>query len=625
MNTLKKFCFTIILYILIVGNFSFAEAKADYTIMIYMNGSSLESSYDYAKREFRGYASRDLQEMIDGYSGESNVNIIIQTSGTKRWNNDYISNDETQRFSLTQNGFELQYSMPLQNIGYRKGLSDFIIWGERNYPANHYSLILWNHGGGPIYGYGLDENFGGDVLHLEELSGALETAKEKTAIHFDTIGFDACLMSSIEVASSVSPYAHYLIASEEIEPSHGWDYKTLLKELYTNPNIDGSAFGKIVSDSYLKHSEEFGESHNVTLSVIDLSKIPKVVDELNSFTHNLPETFNDPVNFYALAKSVARSRSFGGNSASQGFSELIDLQDLFSNIDENIFGSTQSLTKSIEDAVIYKVDGASSKNAYGLSIYFPLKDKDGYNKKFDLYKRTGFSETYVEFLDSFTQKMTALVGENSISHTMKAPNEQSDFYHIVFDENDFHKIDTVYLEVIILSEEDNDPDHSFRKLGFDNLIFPDEDNYLFQEQFEKEWIFFDDEPLLIQLMESNDSYILYESPVLYNDQEAYLHFRYDNEQSLYVIDGLKRPYDPATGKPDKEIYQLKPGDTLCPLYKSYNDKRRKFEWTKGDTLNITGQNNIYRRHLDADNYGIAFRYIDFSYQSKVTQSIIFNR
>lgn len=639
MKHFKRLCITVLLLLLLGANHTFADSKDDYTLLIYMNGSTLESTYNYGKREFRGFATRDLEEMIEGYRGGENVNILVQTGGTKRWDNDFVSSKETQRFLLTENGFELQHSMPLQNVGYKKGLSDFIIWGERTYPADRYSLILWNHGGGPIYGFGLDENFDGDALHLEELEGALKTAKDKTDVQFDTIGFDACLMASLEIADILSPYAYYLIASEEVEPSHGWDYTTLVKELHIEPTMDGQTFGKIVADSYLEHSETLNESLNVTLSVTDLSKVSHIVAALNNFTLELPEKFSEPINFYEFAKSVASARSFGGNSASQGYTELIDLKDFISDIDRDIYGSTEALKSAIDEAVIYKVDGPYSKDTSGLSIYFPLKDKKRLNRKFDLYMKTGFSENYMDFLSHFTIKMHDLIGENSIEYKINPPNDQSDFYHLLFSEGDFNKITNVYLEVSMLVEDDDDPDHSFKKLGYDNLIFEDSSDYLFNEQFEKEWIFFEDQPLLIQLKEINGESLSYESPVLFNDELAYLQFRYDllpREDALeenveeikeydYIIEGLKRPYDPSTGKPDKEIYQLKTGDTLTPLYKAYNDKRRKFEWAKGKQLDITATPSIERKPLISDSYGIAFRFLDFSYKTTVTKTIYFKR
>lgn len=43
----------------------------------------------------------------------------------------------------------------------------------------------------------------------------------------DVLGFDACLMSMYEVAGAVAPYARTLLASEMLEPGHGWDYSAL--------------------------------------------------------------------------------------------------------------------------------------------------------------------------------------------------------------------------------------------------------------------------------------------------------------------------------------------------------------------------------------------------------------
>jgi hypothetical protein len=43
----------------------------------------------------------------------------------------------------------------------------------------------------------------------------------------DIIGFDACLMAMYEVGSTLAPYGRYLLASELLEPGHGWDYSAL--------------------------------------------------------------------------------------------------------------------------------------------------------------------------------------------------------------------------------------------------------------------------------------------------------------------------------------------------------------------------------------------------------------
>jgi hypothetical protein len=46
-------------------------------------------------------------------------------------------------------------------------------------------------------------------------------------LKLDIIGFDACLMAMYEVGSTLAPYGHHLLASELLEPGHGWDYAAL--------------------------------------------------------------------------------------------------------------------------------------------------------------------------------------------------------------------------------------------------------------------------------------------------------------------------------------------------------------------------------------------------------------
>ena len=60
------------------------------------------------------------------------------------------------------------------NMGISQTLSAFVDYCTENYPADHYGLILWNHGGGPLWGYGSDELFKNDSLLLEELRSAMD-------------------------------------------------------------------------------------------------------------------------------------------------------------------------------------------------------------------------------------------------------------------------------------------------------------------------------------------------------------------------------------------------------------------------------------------------------------------
>ena len=102
------------------------------------------------------------------------------------------------------------------------------------YPASRYALILWDHGGGSVSGYGYDEKFAS--TGSMDLAG-LDRALGDGGVKFDFIGFDACLMATAETALTMAQYADYLIASEETEPGVGWYYTDWLTALGEDPSM----------------------------------------------------------------------------------------------------------------------------------------------------------------------------------------------------------------------------------------------------------------------------------------------------------------------------------------------------------------------------------------------------
>ncbi|PHJ18833.1 calcium binding egf domain-containing protein, partial [Cystoisospora suis] len=110
-------------------------------------------------------------------------------------------------------------------------LSSFIKRNLDLFPSQHLALTLWNHGSAWI-GFGDDEsNANGQPMSLKDITQGLrqglresERGKKDTLLKFSVLGFDACLMASFDVLEAVSPYAHFVIASEDNEPGHGWNY-----------------------------------------------------------------------------------------------------------------------------------------------------------------------------------------------------------------------------------------------------------------------------------------------------------------------------------------------------------------------------------------------------------------
>ena len=202
-----------------------ADKGKSFTLLIYMVGSDLES--------LDGAASSDLKEIMAA-NPSGGLRVLAQTGGATRWYTDGISSELIQRYEISGGQLKHLEDTDNQQMSDPACLHDFLAWGIETAPADRYGVILWNHGAGTILGYGFDEYYPDESLSLADLYQAFSGIPA----HFAFVGFDACLMGTLETAVTFSPYADYLIASEEYEPSTGWFYTDWVKQLNASPGID---------------------------------------------------------------------------------------------------------------------------------------------------------------------------------------------------------------------------------------------------------------------------------------------------------------------------------------------------------------------------------------------------
>ncbi|MEZ4737040.1 MAG: clostripain-related cysteine peptidase [Caldilineaceae bacterium] len=211
-------------------------------------------------------------------------------------------------------------------------LINFAVWAMQTYPAKKYALILSDHGAGWVGGWNDDAPKEGSALTLNEIDQALATILRKTKVPaFEFIGFDACLMSSVEVMAAVAPYARYTVASQETEPALGWAYAHFLGQLAAKPTQSGAVLSKAIVNSYIVNDlritdaaarqdylAELGEDDTLTarslgqtmrtdatLTAVDLRKFPGLMAALNHFAFAL--TAGDPA---AIAKARTYAQAF---------------------------------------------------------------------------------------------------------------------------------------------------------------------------------------------------------------------------------------------------------------------------------------------------------------------------
>ena len=344
------------------------DDKVDYTVMVYMIGSDLESD--------AACATEDINEMIESGIGD-NVTVVLQTGGTKEWHNNKVTGGETQRFVIRNKEIIEKENLGRTSMVDKSSVSDFITWAAGNCPADRYSLIFWNHGGGAAMGFGYDEYFTDDELMLDDVAWALNDA----GIHMDFIGFDACLMAGIETAAAVSDYAGYLVASEETEPGGGWFYTDWLNALDDNPDMAAADICKMIADGYINNNED--DNWDVkTMSVIDLSCISDVQEKLAAYmTRSLDSLENN--GYYKILEARSNAKSYGEEEYDQ-----IDIKDYVKRLD--VEGS-EDLLHALDKAVVYNVSNIDE--ACGLSMYYPYMYLDAYQNTADhLGDVLGYSE-----------------------------------------------------------------------------------------------------------------------------------------------------------------------------------------------------------------------------------------
>ncbi len=359
------------------------SGKDELTIMVYMCGTDLESRSQMA--------TSDLQEMINADLSDK-INLIVYTGGCKNWQNNVISSATNQIWQIKDDGLVCldkdAGSKAMTNPG---TLSSFIRWTAREFPANRMALIFWDHGGGSISGYGYDEKKSSSgSMDLAEINKAMKAG----GVKFDIIGFDTCLMATLETAVMMSQYGDYMVASEETEPGVGWYYTDWLTKLSANTSMPTIEIGKNIVDDFVDVCAQKCRGQSTTLSVIDLAELEHTVpQEFKEFSASTVELIENK-DYQTVSSARSGSREF----ASSTKIDQVDLVHLAANMGTD---EGKALCDALLGAVKYNRTSSNMTNAYGLSIYFPYQKAKNVDQAVATYELIGMDDEYARCIQEF--------------------------------------------------------------------------------------------------------------------------------------------------------------------------------------------------------------------------------
>jgi hypothetical protein len=334
-----------------------------WTVLVYMN----------ADNDLEPFALEDLREMMS-VGTSSSFRIVVEVDRNPGYDNSAIGGlgafSGTKRVLVQKGALQQISDLGELDLAKPSSLSDFIAWGRATYPADRTALIFWDHGGGWA-GFGVDETTApGALLTIPEIESGLSVGLGSAK--FDLLGFDACLMAGYETAATLAPFGDYLLASEDVEPGHGWDWHAFDLALQA-PTSTPLQLGRRIILDYRSQASANKNEATATLSLVDLREVGSVKTALDGFISAVRSGGTTAVT--ALSRARDQARSYQSNSSnpqrSQYLYDLDSLAAVAAGSYQNLAASQSALSAAIQRAVKENFAGAAQAGSKGLTIYFP--------------------------------------------------------------------------------------------------------------------------------------------------------------------------------------------------------------------------------------------------------------
>lgn len=380
--------------------------KAKWTYMVYIAGDN----------NLERFGIGDLLEMKQ-VGSTSEVNIVAQF--------DRMADKVARRYLISNNKTlpaDVVGLLPETNTGDPSVLEEFVKWAAKKYKAEHYALILWNHGSGwkdddiyeaaarleltealakgnirslrsgkparTLFSTSLEklvteaaerailfDDSAADFLDSQEMRNVLKKVTSHLNGKIDLLGFDACLMNMVEVCYQIQDFCDYIVGSQEKEPGDGWPYDEILAELVKNPNMGVEDLAKITVDKYIDFYKNRYPKLPVTQSAVATSKLKPLADVVDKLADILRGLVDDSDTIGSLFKSLRQAQTFSDR-------DYIDLGDFCRQLEQTSTNKSlgkqarmvfQTLSEPDSPVVHQKSHGPSVANTTGLSIYLPTR------------------------------------------------------------------------------------------------------------------------------------------------------------------------------------------------------------------------------------------------------------
>jgi hypothetical protein len=391
--------------VFLVGIFAAPTSRAanqptkEWTFLIYLNGNnSLDS-----------FGSVNINEM-EKVGSTDKINVVvqwasIQNGGTKRL---FIQKDNDPDHVTSP----VLQDMGVVDMGNYQSLIDFVKWGVANYPAQHYMIDVWDHGGGfhlqnnlsnMTLGFDVGAHGGvsagvspmdiswddnsGHFITTKELGLAINQSAQIIGHPVDVYASDACLMAMPEVASEMAGAVSVYAGSEETEPGAGWPYDTFLTAWNAQTSATAIDVGKMLTDAYVaSYQNGSNGTSEVTFSAYDMSKLA----DLNQSVKNLGTALSnlDDKGKAAAITAINATQTYEYHD----YGDLIDFTGQLAKAGVSVRADVLAeVSNAVNNFVLVSKATPTYSGSHGVSIWLPA-DTDTFSSYWSMYKGFAFQK-----------------------------------------------------------------------------------------------------------------------------------------------------------------------------------------------------------------------------------------
>lgn len=399
------------------------DASTDPTAAAAAGGSWTVLVYSIADTDLEPYMMTDIEELAS-VAGSPDLQITALVDRAGEYSDASVAGiadwEGGKLLEFTEAGVGTELAdLGDVDTGDPAVLADFVAQGIKDHPAEHYALVISDHGAS-WPGVGGDEGSDYNGLSLDELRQGIGDGLAAAGVErLDMLGFDACLMATYEVASTMAPLADRMVASQELEPGHGWDY-TSFQVAADGADVD--TLGQTIIDGFQAQAVTEQTESSITLSLIDLTRMAEVDAAVADLSAALTERVSALAP--AVGRTLAQTLGFGRGADPSEDVNMTDLGILAGELSVDavsIADQADAVVRAVNDVVLARIDGQATRGATGMSIYFP-SSQDYFDPAYaDLAVDTGWDDFLATYYTAGTEipadEQAAFTGDAMLEFT----------------------------------------------------------------------------------------------------------------------------------------------------------------------------------------------------------------